>query len=377
MLLSPRKLAEWYKTDLKAKGLEIVFVSSDRDESSFSDYYAEQPWLALPFAEREIKNKLSKKFKVAGIPSFVIIDSDGRTITTDGRSAVSQDPKGEEFPWKPKELKELLASAKLVGPSGELSIQRAMEGKKALALYFSAHWCPPCRGFTPKLAEWYKKDLQAKGLEVVFVSSDRDEGSFKEYFAEQPWLALDFGDRKLKDSLSSALKVEGIPSLAILDAELNIVTTDGRGAVSQDPTGAEMPWHPKPVKDLAAGPGDINEVPTLLVFCEGSDAAGAKALEHALEPLAVKYIEKAKAAGEDVEVCFMLATNGADLASRIRGMVGLPSADGTAALRMALLDIPDSGAYYVAAEGTPVTAASVEEFLASYKAGKLERKQLA
>ena len=42
------------------------------------------------------------------------------------------------------------------------------------------------------------EDLKAKGLEVVFVSSDRDEASFKEYFGEMPWLALDFSDRKLK-----------------------------------------------------------------------------------------------------------------------------------------------------------------------------------
>ena len=27
--------------------------------------------------------------------------------------------------------------------------------KKVLVFYFSAHWCPPCRLFTPVLAEFY------------------------------------------------------------------------------------------------------------------------------------------------------------------------------------------------------------------------------
>ncbi len=25
-----------------------------------------------------------------------------------------------------------------------------------IGIYFSAHWCPPCRGFTPILAKFYK-----------------------------------------------------------------------------------------------------------------------------------------------------------------------------------------------------------------------------
>ena len=54
--------------------------------------------------------------------------------------------------------------------------------------YFSAHWCPPCRNFTPKLAEFYNK---AKGLgneiTIHFISGDSDAASYKEYFGTMPW----------------------------------------------------------------------------------------------------------------------------------------------------------------------------------------------
>ena len=72
---------------------------------------------------------------------------------------------------------------------------------KVLGLYFSAHWCPPCRSFTPKLAEWYSRlttgPLKDK-FEIVFVSSDKDEDSFDSYFDEMPWLALPFHEREHK-----------------------------------------------------------------------------------------------------------------------------------------------------------------------------------
>jgi len=375
------KLAEWYKKDLQGKGLEVVFVSSDRDEGAFKEYFGEQPWLALPYEERELKATLSKKFKVQGIPSLVILDSNAKKITLDGRSAISGDPEGKEFPWLPVPPKTLLEQAKLVSASGgggygsaTLSVKQAMEGKKALALYFSAHWCPPCRGFTPKMAEWYKNNLKAKGLEVIFISSDRDEAAFKEYFAEQPWLALDYSDRSLKEKLSNAFGVEGIPSLVILDAELNLVTKDGRAAVSGDPEGAELPWYPKPVSDLKNGPGDINEVVTFLLFCEKSDASQQKAFVETLEPLAKKFIAKAKEADEDPEIAFMVVTEEGDLAGRIRGMVGLPDSGET---RMVLMDIPDEGGYYVGDAGVDITPATVQEFIDKYQAKQLERKQLS
>lgn len=60
----------------------MVFVSSDRDEDSFNDYFKEQPWLALPFEARDLKAALSKKYKVSGIPSLVIIDGEIKYIIT-------------------------------------------------------------------------------------------------------------------------------------------------------------------------------------------------------------------------------------------------------------------------------------------------------
>ena len=61
-------------------------------------------------------------------------------------------------------------------------------------LYFSAHWCPPCRSFTPQLAKFYTdfKKEHPSDFEIVFISCDNDEDSFKSYFKEMPWLSLPF-----------------------------------------------------------------------------------------------------------------------------------------------------------------------------------------
>jgi nucleoredoxin len=373
------KLAEWYKEHLSAKGLEVVFVSSDKDETAFEEYFGEMPWVALPFADRGRKEALSKKYKVNGIPSLVILDSDGQLITKDGRAAIAGDPTGENMPWKPRSLDEILASARLLGPGGSECAGSSLKGK-VFGLYFSAHWCPPCRGFTPKLAEWYSKDLKGKGLEIVFVSSDQDEGAFKEYFKEQPWLALDFADRKAKEELSQRFGVSGIPSFVIIDADGSVMTKEGRSAVTSDPTGVEFPWYPKPVSNLAAGPGNINEIPTVMAFCETSDASAQKAIEEAMAPLAKKYREAAKAKGDDdPEVAFMVATSSEGLSGRLRGMLGmtaLEESSGKVPPKLMLVDIPDNGGYFEGPEGE-ITQAAVEQFVANYEAKKLERKQLS
>ena len=71
------------------------------------------------------------------------------------------------------------------------SIKSILENDiKGVALYFSAHWCPPCRTFTPKLAQIYEEaQIKSKSFQILFVSCDRDEESFNNYRAEMPWPA--------------------------------------------------------------------------------------------------------------------------------------------------------------------------------------------
>merc|ERR1719199_894916 len=108
---------------------------------------------------------------------------------------------------------ELFGETLLTKDCEKKSTAEVLSGKKTVAIYFSAHWCPPCRGFTPKLAEAYKAHLQDKDVEVVFVSSDQNEAAFKDYYGEMPWTAVDFADRDTKQKLGEKYGVRGIPCL--------------------------------------------------------------------------------------------------------------------------------------------------------------------
>ena len=69
----------------------------------------------------------------------------------------------------------------------------AVIGGKPIALYFSGHWCGPCRQFTPLLKEFYTSiKREGKPFELVFVSHDRSQQEFAEYFATMPWHAVPF-----------------------------------------------------------------------------------------------------------------------------------------------------------------------------------------
>lgn len=364
------KLAESYTNHYKTLGMEIVFVSSDRDEAAFQSYHAEQPWLALPYSARDVKAQLSKKFKVSGIPSFVILDGvTGETITKDGREAVSEDPEGKQFPWKPPTFWEALGTEFLSGTEGEtVDIAEVKVRSKYIGLYFSAHWCPPCRSFTPTLVEAYEQHLKAKDLEIIFVSSDRDQKAFSEYFGTMPWLAIPNGDKR-KGQLSKIFEVSGIPSFVLIDVATGATITDNaRSNVSSDPEGKDFPWHPKALNNVSSGEGidKVNEEMAICVLLDGCSETAVKAAVEVLEPLA----EASKAKGDELLWLYAPKTEGP--VEQIRKLTKLTSSDKP---QMVLLDIPDEGGFYTS-QTSEISAETVTAFLAAYKAKELERQQL-
>merc|ERR1712146_336109 len=108
---------------------------------------------------------------------------------------------------------------KLVTKEGEQDTDAVLAGKKNVLIYFSAHWCPPCRGYTPELSAAYSESGKKDETAIVFVSSDRDQEAFDGYYAEMSFFAVPFSERGIKDELSSKYGVRGIPTLVQLDGE--------------------------------------------------------------------------------------------------------------------------------------------------------------
>jgi nucleoredoxin len=81
---------------------QIVWISRCRDVDSYAQYFTHMPWLAMPPEEAmgARGQQLSDKYRVKGIPTLVLVDDLGQTITTDARNKIPQDKAGIGFPWR-------------------------------------------------------------------------------------------------------------------------------------------------------------------------------------------------------------------------------------------------------------------------------------
>ena len=119
------------------------------------------------------------------------------------------------------------------GKNGKTKLSE-IQNSPLIGVYFSAHWCPPCKAFTPLLSKFYKlANEKEKQIEIIFISFDRDEKSYKEYYDSMPWLSFPFKSDK-KEVFAKDFSIRGIPALLIFDKDGKLVDYDGRMSVQNN-----------------------------------------------------------------------------------------------------------------------------------------------
>ncbi|XP_042686251.1 nucleoredoxin [Centrocercus urophasianus] len=349
-----------------AQRLEIVFVSAEQEQQQWQEAVRAMPWLALPFAEKHRKLKLWNKYRVSNIPSLIFIDaSTGKVVCRNGLLVIRDDPEGLEFPWGPKPFSEVVAGP-LLRNNGQTLDSSALEGSH-VGVYFSAHWCPPCRSLTRVLVESYRKIKEAgQKFEILFVSADRSEDSFKQYFSEMPWVAVPYADEARRSRLNRLYGIQGIPTLIVLDSQGEVITRQGRVEVLNDIECREFPWHPKPVLELTdSNAVQLNEGPCLVLFVDSEDDGESEAAKQLIQPIAEKIIAKYKAKEEEAPLLFFVAGED-DMTDSLRDYTNLPEA----APLLTILDMSARAKYVMDVE--EITPEIVEAFVSDFLADKLK-----
>ncbi|KAM4798085.1 nucleoredoxin-like, partial [Urocitellus parryii] len=310
--------------------------------------------------------KLWNKYRISNIPSLIFLDATtGKVVCRNGLLVIRDDPEGLEFPWGPKPFREVIAGP-LLRNNGQSLESSSLEGSH-VGVYFSAHWCPPCRSLTRVLVESYRKIKEAgQKFEIIFVSADRSEESFKQYFSEMPWLAVPYTDEARRSRLNRLYGIQGIPTLIVLDPQGEVITRQGRVEVLNDEDCREFPWHPKPVLELSdSNAVQLNEGPCLVLFVDSEDDGESEAAKQLIQPIAEKIIAKYKAKEEEAPLLFFVAGED-DMTDSLRDYTNLPEA----APLLTILDMSARAKYVMDVE--EITPAIVEAFVNDFLAEKLK-----
>merc|ERR1711963_1111230 len=112
-----------------------------------------------------------------------------------------------------------LKGATLIKADGsKVEADKALESKDLVLYYFSAHWCPPCRQFTPMLKDFYGEESHGD------------------------WCGVEHNSN-LANELKQKYGVQGIPMLVVVKKDGTVVTKDGRSnVVSKPPKQAVDGW---------------------------------------------------------------------------------------------------------------------------------------
>ena len=192
------------------------------------------------FFEQRIAKIITKDGRILSVQINLLSDADQAYVKEwfAAKNGNAQNITGASAKLNPGLAK--LLPEKLKDSNGEEVSTDKLAGK-TVGFYFSAHWCPPCRTFTPNLVKF--RDANQKDFEIVFVSSDRNPAAQMAYMKEtkMKWLTMEHRSKEA-NALAKKYGISGIPALVIVSAEGEIITKNGRGDVSSNPNGALASW---------------------------------------------------------------------------------------------------------------------------------------
>ncbi|CAH0549111.1 unnamed protein product [Brassicogethes aeneus] len=378
------------------KKLEVVQIVMWAHNDVYSDFEASHrdsllglPWYAVPFSEIDLKTRLSRRYRIkSGVPTLVLLDKEGGTVSISAQDRLLEDPCGNSFPWRPRPVDQVLKDVTL--QPGNVYFKEHQNSTKEdvrynnlpdgiRGFYFSANWCPPCRAFTPQLADVYRLIRKKEpGFEIIFVSSDRSLESFSAYSENMPWLMVPFQQTAVRAELAQLYGIRGIPTLLLLDSNGHVITMDARTELIEDPTAQNFPWRPRAVNVLTERYATkLHDYPAVVLFVDGEETE-LQFAESVLTPTAEKYYKKYNinfsslqdeffSNFEDDSFLQFLIGLDSETTDILRDLIGL---DDVVPLLVAI-DIPNRK-FAVMEYGVEITVNSVSDFVEKYQKGEVK-----
>ncbi|KAG6474558.1 hypothetical protein ZIOFF_068496 [Zingiber officinale] len=233
---TPKLVDAYNELSSRSCKFEVVLISADEDKESFTVYFSKLPWLAIPFEDSDLHDNLNDLFDVGGIPHLVVLDADGKVLTTEAVQIV-RDYGAEAYPFTAERIQELKEEEQaanqnqtiqslLVTSSRDFVISKDdnkvpvsdLKGK-VVGIYFTFGSLGSGDEFTKLLVEMYQKMKEnGENFEVVQINLDDDESSYDQEFDDTPWLAIPFKD-KICDKLARYFELQTIPTLVIIGSD--------------------------------------------------------------------------------------------------------------------------------------------------------------
>jgi nucleoredoxin len=233
---------------------EIVFISSDRNQEAFDGYYAEMPWVALPYSLRDAKSELSDKFEVQGIPTLTLLDKNGEVLHKNGRSQVAEYG-AKAFPFSEARVEALKAEQEqqkkvLEEKLAADGLLKTLFGDKAPALkenptevlvVFQADGSPGTSVHVlPRLRKAYA-ELNKEAVRMTCVVIGHDD--FKDPI-EDNWTLVsgDAVDAAALERINTLLGKDGAPMISVFSADGKKLLGGNRTMFFYNTQAAGFPW---------------------------------------------------------------------------------------------------------------------------------------